>query len=335
MGNIENCISHEKKSSGSLVKRFLPSLSDLRAFEAAARHLSFTRAADELGVTQSAVSRNISKLEQFLSTALFDRSGTRLVLTELGASYYSEIPQLLERLEEVSIDVVRGRRAKASLRIGTSTSMAARLLVPRISSFLSAHEDIHVDIRTIADHGHFNQDEIDVALVRGLGQWPECRAGFMFRERLHVVCAPEFATDGLDRAHFDFNQLPALQNSSRPSLWMSWLRLSGLAHSGAIRGQRFENSEMLIAGVLSGLGFAVIPEHYVADDLAHGRLVAPFGDPVESEESYWLVVPDRKWHDPRTKTFRQWALTRRHLLTGAGGMGQRSGPHTRTVSIES
>ncbi|MXN17878.1 LysR family transcriptional regulator [Pseudooceanicola sp. GBMRC 2024] len=288
------------------MRRYIPSLADLQAFEAAARYLSFTKASDDLGVTQSAVSRNIGNLERFLGARLFDRVGPRLVLTELGMRYYADVPKILARLEEVSIDVVRGRRARAALQIGATPTMVTRWLLPRLGRFFAAHPEIAVELQVIGDDEDFSTGEIDVALLRGAGQWRSTRAIELFPERLLVICAPAHQGAVAAPDLFDFSRLPALQNASRPSLWMTWLRLTGSRHDGTIQGHRFANSEMLAAAALRGLGFAVMPEHYVPEDLAAGRLVTPFGPPVASGEGYWLAIPERKWQDSRVQTFRRW-----------------------------
>ncbi|WP_138466931.1 LysR substrate-binding domain-containing protein [Poseidonocella sp. HB161398] len=288
------------------MRRYIPSLADLQAFEAAARHLSFTRAADELGVTQSAVSRNIGNLERFLATPLFDRAGPRLVLTELGARYHADLPQVLARLEEISIDVVRGRRARAALQVGSTPGMATRWLIPRLEGFFAQHPGIPVELRTIGEGADFAGGELDAALLRGAGQWKDARATELFRERLAVVCAPALAARVEDPGQFPFDRLPALQNASRPSLWLTWLRLSGTGHSGTIQGHRFADSCMLAEGALRGMGFAVLPAHYISAELECGALAAPFGPPVLSGEGYWLVIPERKWQDPQAQAFRQW-----------------------------
>lgn len=291
-----------------MVRRYIPSLADLQAFESAARNLNFTKAADELGVTQSAISRNIGNLENFLGAALFNRIGPRLVLTELGASYYSDIPQILDRLEEVSIDVVRGRRARAALQIGATPTLATRWLLPRMSEFLRTHPDITIELRIIDDAEDFAATDIDISILRGAGQWRNTRAIELFSEELLVICAPNQLELIKTYETFNFDKMMALQNASRPSLWLHWLRLTGKGMTGTIQGHRFANSNMLIAASMNGLGFAVTPAHFVRKELLGGKLAAPFGAAVPSGEGYWIAVPERKWNDARVQMFRIWLL---------------------------
>ncbi|SCZ05744.1 LysR substrate-binding domain-containing protein [Microvirga guangxiensis] len=296
------------------MRRFLPSLSALQAFEAAARYMSFTKAADELAVTQSGISRHINNLEQYLGVRLFERSGSRLVLTDAGGNYFREVAQIIDKLEEVSIDAVRGRKADASLMIGANPSLATRWLAPRLSGFVDKNREMPIEIAPVGSELDFDQSRIDVAILRGVGSWPNARASLLFPERLAVVASPKLipATAKLNR--LNFSETPTLQNASRPSLWLSWLRTTKLSHSGVIQGIRFANSDMLISAALSGLGLAVVPSHYVEQELARGELHLPFGKPVESSEGYWVVYSERKAQKQSVALFRDWLLseTRKH-----------------------
>jgi DNA-binding transcriptional LysR family regulator len=291
------------------MRRFLPSLSALQAFEAAARYMSFTKAADELAITQSGISRHINNLEQYLGVRLFERSGSRLVLTDAGGNYFQEIAQIVNKLEEVSIDAVRGRKADASLMIGANPSLATRWLAPRLSRFVDRNPGMPIEIAPVGSELDFDQSRIDIAILRGVGSWPNARASLLFAERLAVVASPKLipATAKLNR--LDFSEIPTLQNASRPSLWLSWLRTTKLSHSGVIQGIRFANSDMLISAALSGLGLAVVPSHCVEPELARGELHLPFGKPVESSEGYWVVYSERKTQRESVILFRDWLLS--------------------------
>lgn len=290
------------------MRRFIPSLSALQAFEASARHLSFTRAAEDLFVTQSGISRQITNLEQFLGVRLFERSGSRLVLTDAGSKYFQDVVQTLNRLEEVSIDLVRGRKADASLMIGANPTFVSRWLAPRLENFVQMAPQVPVEVNPIQADVDFKTCRFDVAIMRGAGAWSEARALELFAEELVVVASPRLIPLGEKRQHLDFSQIPTLQNASRPSLWLQWLRASGCASTGLIQGVRFSQSEMLISAAVSGLGLAVVPIHYVERELQRGELHLPFGDPVRSGDSYWIVSPERKSQQPQAVLFRDWLL---------------------------
>lgn len=291
------------------MRRFLPSLSALQAFDSAARHLSFTRAAEDLMLTQSGISRQISNLETYLGVRLFERTGSRLVLTDAGLSYAQEVRQTLDRLEEVSIDTVRGRKADKSLMLGAHATFALRWLIPRLRDFARAFPDVPVEVVTIPQGTDPAQSQADLAILRGVGSWPGTRVRELFPERLAVVASPALvAESGPLDGDIDFRRLPTLQNASRSSLWLQWLRASGRRYQGAIQGTRLPQCEMLIHAAREGLGFAVLPEHYIAEDLRQGRLVLPFGPPVASGEGYWIAIPESKAHRPNLAPVRDWLL---------------------------
>jgi len=301
------------------MRRYMPSLSALHAFEAAARYMNFTRAADDLGLTQSGISRQIRSLEDFLGVTLFHRSGPRLVLTETGANYYRNLAITLDRLEEISIDAVRGRSVDTSLMIGTHPTLASRWLPERLGSFMSAYPDIPLEIMPATPSTDFETTRLDVAILRGAGTWLHARSIELFPEMLTVVASPSLIPVGAKLDPIQFSEFPLLQNAGRPSLWLHWLRLVELSYSGRIQGTRFSHHEMIINAATHGLGLAVVPTFYVRDELASGQLHMPFGDPVRSDDSYYLVYPERKSHNPSIVVFRDWLQrTIRKQLSASG-----------------
>jgi LysR family transcriptional regulator, glycine cleavage system transcriptional activator len=291
---------------GPAMRRFLPSLSALQAFDAAARHLSFTRAGEDLMLTQSGISRQIAALEAHLGVRLFERTGSRLVLTDAGRSYAEDVRAALDRLEEVSIDAVRGRRTDAALRLGASMTFGLRWLLPRLGDFERAFPDLPLEVVVVPPGADPEGAGADLAVLRGLGTWPGHRARALFAERLVVVAAPGLLPPAAADAPLDFARLPTLQNASRPSLWLQWLRAAGRRPEGAIQGLRLPRDEMLIAAARQGLGLAVLPAHYVEREIEAGHLVKPFGEPVPSGEGYWVVVPEEKAHRPGLTRVRDW-----------------------------
>lgn len=290
------------------MRRYLPSLSALHAFEAAARYMNFTRAAEDLGLTQSGVSKQIQNLEDFLGATLFHRSGPRLVLTEIGANYYRDVALSLDRLQEISIDAVRGRSVDSSLMIGTHPTFASRWLPPRLASFIGAYPDIPLEVMPAGPTTDFETTRLDVTVLRGAGTWLHARAIELFPETLAVVASPSLIPLGQKLEPLSFSDFPMLQNAGRPSLWLNWLRLAGLSYSGRIQGARFSYHEMIINAAIHGIGIAVVPTFYIERELESGQLHMPFGEPIRSDDSYYVVYPERKAHNPNIILFRDWLV---------------------------
>lgn len=288
------------------MRRYLPSLSALQAFEAAGRTMSFTKAADDLSITQSGVSRQIGNLEAFLGTRLFERIGSRLVLTDAGNAYLREVSKALDQLEQASIDAVRGRRLDDALIVCAHPTLASRWLAPRLQGFLKANPGVMIEVVTSTADIDFDNSRIDIAILRGSGSWRNARSYELFREELVVVAAPALIAPGTVLGRLDFDATPTLQNASRSDLWLTWLRGAGLPHSGAIRGPRLPHSEMLIAAAVNGLGLAVVPMQYVEAELARGELWLPFGAPVATEDSYWIVHSERRTDSAAAMQFKSW-----------------------------
>ena len=287
------------------MRRFLPSLPALQAFEAAARLMNFTKAAEEMGMTQSGVSRHVHTLEQFLGLRLFERVGSQLVLTDMGRAYFEDVVQVLGRLEEVSIDAVRGRRADEGIVIGATSSLGANWLIPKLGDFARRHPGLHYELTTIEEGENVENSHVDVAIMRGSGQW-HGRAIHLFDEELAVVASPDLIRKGEAPAVLDFATIPTLQNASRYSLWLTWLRISGMPHQGAIQGNRFSQSALIIRAAVEGLGLAVVPVHYVRAELDSGALYMPFGPPIRSGDAIWMVYPDSKAQRKNVQLFRDW-----------------------------
>lgn len=270
--------------------------------------MNFTRAAEDLGLTQSGVSKQIQNLEEFLGVTLFHRSGPRLVLTEIGANYYRDVALSLDRLQEISIDAVRGRTIDSSLMIGTHPTFASRWLPERLSTFIDAHPDIPLEIMTTTPTLDFETTRLDVTVLRGASTWLHARAIELFPETLAVVASPKLIPLGQKLKPLEFSNYPMLQNAGRPSLWLHWLRLAGLSYSGRIQGARFSHHEMIINAAVHGIGIAVVPKFYVERELESRALHMPFGDPIKSDDSYFVVYPERKSHNPNIILFRDWLL---------------------------
>ncbi|WP_182911523.1 LysR substrate-binding domain-containing protein [Paracoccus sp. JM45] len=288
------------------MKRFLPSHSALRAFEAAAFYMNFTKAAKELGISQSGISRQISTLEARLGTKLFERVGSRLILTGSARTYLAEVRKGFDIIEQATISCVRGGTLDDALTVCSHPTFAARWLTPRMGTYMQRGANRLVNFITTTQDIDFTDTEIDIAILRGRGSWTGARAFELFPEELVVVCAPDIAVRVSNDATVDFDTMPTLQNASRPDLWLTWLRGAGREHRGAIRGPRFPQSEMLVSAACAGIGLAVVPFPYVAKEIRNGKLVQVMGAPVRTDDSYWLVQPETRANIHGARDFIRW-----------------------------
>ena len=259
--------------------RRLPSLIGLRAFEAAARHGSFTAAAAELHVSQAAISRMVKLLEERLGFALFDRRANALVLTERGRALQ---PALTEAFDGIArrVEQVSAMRAGPVLTVGMGATVAVRWLIPRLSSFHLAHPELEVRIATGGAGAPMN-DDWTCAVLLGDGQWPGYEAERLFSSSLQPVCAPRLAAEL--RRPADLSGATLLHVSHWGEEWPRWLAAAGVAEPSSpsgTRGLSFGSYAMTLQAAIDGVGVALAPRLYILDDIAAGRLATPFGPVV-------------------------------------------------------
>lgn len=289
--------------------RSLPSLNALRTFDAVSRHGSFTSAAHELNVTQSAVSRMIKALEEHLELQLFERSGRQIMLTEDGIYYSEKISKAMDLIEVASRELVDTKAGRGTLSIGMLPTFGTRWLLPRINSFLQMHPELTVDIKSSDGDLDFNHERIDVAIRFGFGNWPGARSEPLMSEELQVVCSPR-VMDG-PYPLTDYEQLKRhtlIAHSTRPGTWNHWLQAVGASPEGLTRGVRLEHFYMVLQAVKSGIGIGLLPSYLAADDVESGSIIAPFPVRVVSPGGYYFVTPLDKIDLPRVQAFRRWVL---------------------------
>ena len=286
--------------------RFLPSMSALQSFEAAARHLNFTRAAEEIGITQSGISRQIKSLEDHIGIPLFDRVGPRLVLTDTGRAYAREVARILDDLEAVSLDMVRGWKTDSALSVGALPTVAARWLAPKLTGFSARHPNTHLDVTPVKADTDFAETSVDIAILKGKNEWPNAVATLLFPETVAVVASPDLIQPGAGLTPEQFVEFPLLQSSTRPDGWLHWISEKGLEFKGQIQGPRFAHVNMLSNAAMSGLGLAIVPTFLVEAELTRGDLHLPFGGAVPSGDSYFAVIPERKSQYKAVLKFRDW-----------------------------
>jgi len=286
----------------------LPSLNGLRAFEAAARHLSFTQAASELNVTQTAISHQIRRLEQELGVRLFVRRNRALELTAEARDYLPGIRAAFNDLR-LATDRLRRRDDDHVLTISTLASLAAKWLLPRLATFQEAHPDIDVRITTSTALVDFRTGDVDAAIRYGRGHWPGLRADWLMADELFPVCSPALLTgDRPLRCPQDLADQTLLHTSGGyDDDWRLWLTAAGLPSSiPKLPGLTFDLILLTLQAAIDGAGVAMGRTSYVEADIAKGRLVVPFTIALPTDAGFYLVSPDGKADPPALAAFRGW-----------------------------
>ncbi|NRA83100.1 MAG: transcriptional regulator GcvA [Gammaproteobacteria bacterium] len=287
--------------------RRLPPLNALKAFEAASRHLSFTRAAEELFVTQAAVSHQIKALEENLGIKLFRRKNRALLLTEEGQSYFLDIKEIFISLTEAT-EKLLSKTATGALTVSSSPSFAIQWLVPNLSKFSALHPDIDVRIKAIDLDEGLLTDDVDVAIYYGRGNWSSVRSDKLRNEFLIPVCAPSLLIgDKPLSCAEDLNHHTLLHDLSRKD-WKSWTRQVGALSVNVNQGPIFSLSSLVLQAAIHGQGVALGYSLLARPEIEAGRLVCPFEDFLVSKSAYYIVCHDTQSELGKIKAFRDWML---------------------------
>jgi LysR family transcriptional regulator, glycine cleavage system transcriptional activator len=288
----------------------LPSLNGLRAFEAAARHLSFTLAASELNVTQTAISHQIRRLEEELGIRLFVRQNRALALTPEARDYLPGVRAAFNDLRLATDRLLRKDDDKV-LTVSTLASLAAKWLLPRLTDFQEHHPGIDVRITTSTSLVDFQRDNVDAAIRYGRGQWPGLRADWLMADELFPVCSPSLLRgDKPLRCPEDLKSHMLLHTSNANSDdWRLWLTAAGQPADIARQpGITFDMIFMTIQAAIDGIGVAMGRTSYVRDDIAKGRLVVPFKIALPADAGFYLVAPEGRREAPKLAAFREWMI---------------------------
>jgi LysR family glycine cleavage system transcriptional activator len=285
----------------------LPPLNALKAFEAAARHESFTRAAEELCVTQGAVSHQVKALEGELALKLFNRERQRLVITEAGREYLGIVRDALDRIA-LGTERLLQRQNSGVLTVSTSPDFAAKWLVHRLGHFAEAHPGIDLRVSGTLHHVDFAREEVDLAVRHGDGNWPGLDAVRLSAEQLFAVCSPKLLS-GKRRVSkpADILKHPLIHMDSRTD-WTNWLQAAGLDDSAATHGPVLNRASMVIDAAIDGQGIALARTTLAAGDLIKGHLVRPFAQSLPLNKTYWIICPKATASLPKIVTFRDWLL---------------------------
>lgn len=285
----------------------LPPLNALRVFEAAARLLSFTRAADELFVTQAAVSHQVKALEEFIGIKLFMRKNRSLFLTEEGQSYYLDIKDVFNLIKE-STEKLLARGEKGAITVSVQASFAIQWLVPRLKAFSLLHPDIDVRIKAVDQPDNLLTEDIDIAIYYGRGDWGDVHAVKLHQEYLIPVCSPLIFSSGkpLKRIE-DLANHSLLHYKSRED-WKRWFKKVGLKGVDVNNGPIFSHSAMVVQAAIHGQGVALAHSAFAKPDIDSGRLICPFNEILVSKNSHYIVCREHQLELGKISAFRDWVL---------------------------
>lgn len=303
-------------------RRFLPSFSLLSAFEAAARTGSVTAAANELGLTQSAVSRQISALEKQLGVALFLRERQTIRLTLAGDGYAREVREALRRISNASLNL-KANPSGGTLNLAILPFIGTRWLTPRIRRFLDGHPDVVVNLITRLEPFDFRFDTLDAAIHFGGARWPGAALTFLMDEEVLPACSPDFKMRHNLETPADVLKAPLLHLNTRPDAWELWFTRSKVAFD-ALHGMLFDQFTTMVEATVAGLGAALLPRFLISRELDQGLLIpAVEGQLMETGQYYLAYPPDRATYPPLA-AFRDWIIreVEQDMLANGGRIGQ-------------
>ncbi len=288
-------------------RRYLPSLASLRALEALDRLGTATAAAEELSLTQSAVSRQLQILEDQLGASLIIREKRRMKMSEAGARYASDVRGALAQITRASMQL-HALPGAGGLSLAILPSFGMRWLVPRLAYFATLHPDVTVNLSTRLTPVAFQSDPFDAAIQYGSGSWENCQSLLLRDETLIPVCAPSLLKEATINSAKDLSALPLLHIQTRPDAWRTWLA-SHDAPPPNQSGAQFDQFSTITQAAIHGLGIALLPDFIAEQELAAGRLVTAFDGPTRSLGAYYLVWPNNQSINPALRVFRDWIAT--------------------------
>ncbi|AMP37376.1 MULTISPECIES: LysR substrate-binding domain-containing protein [Ralstonia solanacearum species complex] len=292
------------------MKHLYPSMTELLAFTSSAKHLSFSRAARELDLTPSAVSRQIANLESYLRAQLFIRDGRSLALTRSGRLYLARVADPVHDIGNASLELLAARAENDLLTIASVPTFTTKWLIPRLPAFLADTPGVTISFcRHLAQGDPFPLD-LDAAIRYGDGKWEGVVSDYIDGHTFVLVCAPDFPHTHALRQPKDAARASRLLHGQAEVAWQQWAKRYAVQDMHALAGPRFEQYSVLIQAAQAGLGLALIPDFLVRDNLAAGTLIEPFSAPVDVEQGHYLCYfPERLETQPHLKRFRAWLLT--------------------------
>ncbi|MCS4283971.1 DNA-binding transcriptional LysR family regulator [Pseudomonas sp. BIGb0278] len=290
-------------------KRLVPSMTALQCFEAAARHLSFTRAAEELHLTQSAVSKQVAQLEDMLHHHLFLRIRRRLQLTPAGSLYLAEVNKILTQVDMSSRYILTYGEQTEILKVATQPSFGVRWLIPHLKGFGKRYPNIHLDIRNEMEPFSLLQGSADVVFFFGQGTWPGATCVQLFDEEVVPVCAPELLQGRELSDASALAELVLMQSTSRPEAWHEWFLEQGLHTDNSYHGPRFDTFYMALSAAQAGCGVALVPRYLAEKELAEGSLVIAWQHAMRSNGAHYLAYAEHAAEVPKVRALVEWIKT--------------------------
>lgn len=290
------------------MRRTVPSRSALIAFETAARHQSFTNAASELALTESAISRQIANLEDQLGVKLFNRIKKRVILTKAGALYSVQVRQALDQMERDMLNIMAHGGTRGIFELAVLPTFGSQWLIPRMGRFYEKHPDITINASARSVMFLFKETPFDAAIHFGQPTWPGTIADYLFKEEVVVVGSPELLANKKISQAEDILDCSLLHLMSRPDDWRNWFECAGLSSINAMQGSRYELFSLVISAACAGLGLALIPRFLIIKELKRKELVVALDLPVASDNAYYLVYPEENLSNNTLGPFREWLL---------------------------
>ncbi|MGG5870332.1 LysR family transcriptional regulator [Pseudomonas peli] len=301
------------------MRRKIPSTAALIAFESAARHQSFTKAAQELSLTQGAVCRQIAALEAFLNIELFRRSRRGVVLTEAGQSYARRVAGQLDAVERDTLAVM-GQQGAMSIELAVVPTFGTQWLLPRLKDFQRLHPEITVNLTNRTRPFLFADTEFDAAVYFGDGDWSGTQAHLLMRENPMPVCSPALLAGQAALNAEQIATLPLLQQTTRPYAWRQWFNAQGVSTVRDMTGPRYELFSMLAQAAMHEMGVALIPPFLIRRELDEGRLVIAAPLSLPTDKAYYLMIPERKLESAALLLLRDWLVREAHAYALAHGL---------------
>ena len=304
------------------MRRTLPSTSSLACFEATFRHRSVTRAAEELNMTQSAVSRRIMSLEESLGKPLFRRENRQLIPNVAAIRYGKDLGRILGDLEAMTTRFISQGQEPGLLTVAVPPTLASRWLIPRLNDFITKHSHIDLNLVSKIKRFDFDSEAIDVAVFLGDGNWPDVHLQPLMSDFVVPVCSPDLLDGQEIKEASDLLKLPLIQHTTRPLLWKNWFAQMGIETAKATSGPKFEFHSHAIGAATSGIGIALMSDLVVQREIESGDLIIPFGGRMKFEDGYFFVYPPKMKNDENAQTFGFWLQQQCANFLAANPVGQ-------------